>query len=216
MKKTIVSLVSSLLLVCFSVFTNAAEKKHDGHNHHDHHGHDHGSESKQVKHSAHEHGVAKMNIAVIGKEIQIELDSPAYNIVGFEHQPKNSKQHKAVKKAEKSLAKPKKLIKVENNTCTVENAKIESPFADHDDHAHHDHGKHDEKHAEHAKEGEETHSEYALEYHLVCDSAEIKQVDFSGLFKKFANFSEIRVQWLSNEKQGDAELSNANPIVTIQ
>ena len=217
MKKTIVSLVSSLLLVSFSVFTNAAEKKHDDHNHHDHHGHDHhghdhGSESKQVKHSAHEHGVAKMNIAVIGQEIQIELDSPAYNIVGFEHQPKNSKQHKTVKKAEQSLVKPKKLVKVENNTCTVENAKIESPFADHDDHAHHDHG----KHAEHAKEGEETHSEYALEYHLVCDSAEIKQVDFSGLFKKFANFSEIRVQWLSNEKQGDAELSNANPIVTIQ
>ena len=63
MKKTIVS-VSSSLFLCFVGAVGAAEKNHDHHNH----GHEHGHESKKVaKHSAHEHGVAKMNIAVIGK-----------------------------------------------------------------------------------------------------------------------------------------------------
>jgi len=212
MKNTIIFACSSLLFGYVSS-VGAAEKKHDHH-----HEHNHGNKTeKVVKHSAHEHGVAKMNIAVIGKEIQIELDSPAYNLVGFEHQPKNSSQKKAIKKAEKVLIKPKKLITVENNTCAVEHVKVESPFAGHkghDHHGHHDHGKH-EKHEKPTGE-KEVHSEYALEYHLVCDSAEINKVDFSGLFKKFSNFSEVRVQWLSNEKQGDAELSNANSIITIQ
>ncbi len=208
MKKTIIFACSSLLFSC--VAANAAEKKHD------HHDHDHGHETKKVvKHSAHEHGVAKMNIAVIGKEIQIELDSPAYNLVGFEHQPKNSSQKKTVNKVEKVLAKPNKLVTVENNSCAVEHVKVESPFGGHkghDHHGHHDHG----DHKKHAKESEETHSEYALEYHLVCDSTEISQVNFSGLFKKFSNFSEVRVQWLSKEKQGDAELSSVKPVVTFQ
>ena len=213
MKKTIIS-VSSSLFLCFVGAVGAAEKNHDHHNH----GHKHGHESKKVaKHSAHEHGVAKMNIAVIGKEVQIELDSPAYNLVGFEHQPKSSSQKKIIKKAEKALAKPEKLITVANNSCVVEHVKVDSPFVGHKGHdhnGHHDHGKH-EKHEKHAEE-KEVHSEYALEYHLICDSVEINKVDFSGLFKKFSNFSEVRVQWLSKEKQGDAELSSANTVVTIQ
>ena len=39
---------------------------------------------KNVQH-AHEHGGAKLNIAIEGKEATIELETPADGIVGFEH-----------------------------------------------------------------------------------------------------------------------------------
>ena len=163
-----------------------------------------------------------MNVAVIGKEVQIELDSPSFNLIGFEHQPKTKKQKKKVKRTEKLLANTAKLISIENNSCKVEHVTVGSPFAEHDDHKGHDdhkeHKAHDDhkEHKAHDDHAEDTHSEYALEYHFVCDAAEFTAINFSGLLSKFPNFSKIRVQWLSNDKQGDAELSANNQMITIK
>jgi hypothetical protein len=44
------------------------------------------------QHDAHEHGAAMLGIAQEGKLIQLELDSPAFNIVGFEHTPSNANE----------------------------------------------------------------------------------------------------------------------------
>lgn len=239
MKKSTIVLTSSFFMAASMNAVIAADHKH--------HEHKHDHEEKQSKQlSAHEHGVAKMNIAALGKEVQIQLESPAFNVVGFEHQPKTKKQKKLVKKVEKLLAKPNRLISIGAASCTVEHVKVNSPFAkddhlDHSGHKHHDdhkdehkehkehkahkeheghkgtHKGHDEHdHDKHAEEGQDTHSEYALEYHFICDSNQITTVDFSGLFSNFSKFSKIRTQWLSDDKQGAAELSASNQVISLK
>ena len=52
---------------------------------------------------AHVHGEAELNIVFEGQELLIELESPSFNLVGFEHEPKTSDQHKLVENTIKLL-----------------------------------------------------------------------------------------------------------------
>jgi len=203
-------LVSALLIASTTAY---AEK------HHDHDKHDHHDEKKMVKHDAHEHGVAVMNVAKIANEIQIELETPAYNVIGFEHKPKNHEQEEVVHEAIETLEKPMALFAIAGRACEVEHVDVDSPFGDRhhnlppppvvDKHDHKEHG-HDEKE-------EETHSEFQIEYHFDCKASdELLSIDASQLFAKFPNFSEIRVQWLSNSQQGSVELSAKNTVIAIK
>ena len=77
-------LTLSTCLILASAYSSAhAETKHD--------------------HGAHEHGIATMNIAWESNQLTIAMVSPAFNIVGFEHQPKNKKQKKFAQSVEKTL-----------------------------------------------------------------------------------------------------------------
>jgi len=126
MKKHLLALtvLAATLATTTSVITIAqAGGKHGDHGHH----HDH------VKHDAHEHGVAAMNLVHFSGEVQIELSTPAYNVVGFEHQPKTEAQEEAVHEAVEALEKPLALFGF-GKPCEVELAKVDSPFPEHDDH----------------------------------------------------------------------------------
>lgn len=60
-------------------------------------------------HGAHEHGAAKLSIAFDGLEGQLVFESPAADIIGFEHRPKNLLDKR---KSEEGLAKLKSLKEV--------------------------------------------------------------------------------------------------------
>ena len=47
------------------------------------HDHDH-DHAEHASLGAHEHGVAQLNVALDGNTLEIELESPAMNLVGFE------------------------------------------------------------------------------------------------------------------------------------
>ena len=47
--------------------------------------------------AAHQHGVAKLQVSVEGKMIEISLESPLDNLVGFERGPRNDKERQAVR-----------------------------------------------------------------------------------------------------------------------
>jgi len=169
------------------------------------------------QHDAHEHGVAEMSIAWVKHELTFDIETPAHNFVGFEHQPKSRKKKKIVKKVAKLLKQPNQLFSLDNSSCQVEETKIDSPFESiENDHDHgHDHGhkhgseKHsDEKkdshkdHSEHDDHNEETHSEYSLHYRFDC--TELKEsltVDLAPIFNQFPNLENLKVQWLSETKQ---------------
>ncbi|MFO6377007.1 DUF2796 domain-containing protein, partial [Pseudomonas aeruginosa] len=77
-----------------------AAQAHDDHDH----DHAHGSLGK------HEHGVAQLNVALDGKTLELELDSPAMNLVGFEHAASTDADKAAVAKARAQLEKPLELF----------------------------------------------------------------------------------------------------------
>ena len=48
---------------------------------------------------AHEHGNARLNLAIDNGMLLLELESPAINMLGFEHAPENDQQNNAILQA---------------------------------------------------------------------------------------------------------------------
>lgn len=82
-----ISIILSVFLM--STLIKAEDKSHQ----HGHHGH-----SKNL--GAHEHGAIKLEIGVIGKIIELDLDGPAESFLGFEYTPKSKKEKNTFKEAE--------------------------------------------------------------------------------------------------------------------
>lgn len=101
---------------------------------------------------AHVHGIASMNIAVEGEELQIEFVTPADGIVGFEYAPSSAAEIKAVADALSALENPESLFIIPASAeCKLHEVEVERHAeGDHDEHGHDGHAKHDEHaHDEH-------------------------------------------------------------------
>lgn len=177
---------------------------------------------------AHVHGHGKLNLAIDGNEMEIELIAPGADIVGFEHEAKSAEDKAAV---EAGAAKLKDAFVVfgipEAAACKLEEAEVESALLEDEDHDHghkddhkdddHDHDHkaeakddhdHDDHKDEHAHEGEgKTHSEFYAHYHFDCGApAQLTHLDL-GYFKQFPNALELDVQAITASGQIAAELT---------
>jgi hypothetical protein len=191
------------------------------------------ADSHKRQHGAHEHGHATMNIAFSGHQVEIELLSPAMNLVGFEHQPSSETDHKVVDQAIAQLRQPLMLLRPDTG-CEVEKLAITSELLedndgheehiehaehDHDKHAnekhgHDDHGKHDDDHAEH---GEGAHSDFEISFSYHCDAPnELTTINAAGLFRAFPGIEELDVQWISDRAQSAVELSAGSSEVKLR
>ena len=182
--------------------------------------HEHGHDQEHRQHDAHVHGIAALNLALEGEEVHIELDSPAANIVGFEHAPSSEADHAAFDKAVAALKNGDQLFRFNNEAgCRMEKAMVTSPFLkeEHDDqpnkhsedHGHEKKGEHG--HEEH--EGEETHSDIEAVYHFECDQpGKLTQLTVE-LFESFPATEELNVQYVIESKQGAKELTAKDHVV---
>lgn len=59
---------------------------------------------------AHKHGAAELRIVVDGPQLQLALETPLDNLVGFEHAPRNDKQRTAVRAMAAKLRQPQELF----------------------------------------------------------------------------------------------------------
>lgn len=64
-------------------------------------------------HGAHQHGVATLDVVVEGNTLQLELSSPADNLLGFEHAPKTAAERAKVDQLVKNLAQAELLFNPE-------------------------------------------------------------------------------------------------------
>ena len=186
--------------------------------------------ASEREHGAHVHGVGQMNLAVEGKEVEIELTAPGADIVGFEHAAETDADRKAVVAATEKLKKALALFSFPVAAkCELEEAEVHTEMMDghgdgnekrHDhgkDHAHekeHDHGK---EHAPEKKhDHEERHAEFRAHYHFECGALEaLSHIDVSGYFRSFPNARELEVQSITAKGQGAGELTAANPRLTF-
>jgi Protein of unknown function (DUF2796) len=80
------------------------------------------------QHPPHEHGKVTINAALDGNQLVIELDSPAVNVVGFEHEPRNDDERAAVSAAGKLLRDGRGLFAMPKEArCQFEKAEIKAP-----------------------------------------------------------------------------------------
>ncbi len=168
-------------------------------------------------HDSHVHGEGNLNIAIADKEIHLELESPAANIVGFEHSPENHDQEQAIKLAEKQLRDGTALFSFSKEAqCQLIDAKVgqnisegHEPDGHHEEHGHDDAHNHDEHHDANKEEHHEeaTHSEFHALYHFECNKpAELKAINVM-LFDTF-NFEKIDVQLLAPKGQTAVTLTH--------
>ncbi len=182
-----------LLALPFALLPLAAAQAHDDH--------EHGSLG------AHEHGVASLNVALDGQTLELQIDSPAMNFVGFEHAAKSDADKAKVAAAKAELEKPIELFGLAAGACQVTKQELDSPlFGDHDHHE-------DEAHEhEHADEHEHEHSDIEASYELSCKQADaLKELDLSELFKRFPATHKVNVQLIGPSGQQGAELTTAQP-----
>ena len=91
-------------IFCVSLYYSAqalaAEKGHSDSHKHGEKGHsDKHEDGEKRQLDSHEHGVSVLKIAAEKNMIEMELESPADDIVGFEHAPENEKQKSQINKA---------------------------------------------------------------------------------------------------------------------
>ncbi|MES9834708.1 MAG: DUF2796 domain-containing protein [Candidatus Thiodiazotropha sp. DIVDIV] len=155
------------------------------------------SEVEHEQHGSHVHGEAQLLVAIEGDSLEIEFLSPAMNIVGFEHQPRNEAQIEAIASATDTLKRPDLLFTISPAAkCTAESIEVESPPVDHEMH---DHGIH-----HHEEEG---HNDFTGHYHYKC--TDIQQLERIGveLFKLFQGTEAIQAQTISKRGQQKIDLT---------
>lgn len=179
----------------------AAEHSHE----HDH-AHDHAEHGSL---DAHEHGAAQLNVVLDGKVLELQLESPAMNLVGFEHAAKSDADKAKVAAARSQLEQPQPLFGLNAGDCTISKQELESPlFADHaDTHKH----KHD-----HEKSHDSEHSDIHAHYTLDCQKPEeLKQLNLGELFKRFPATEKIQVQLIGPNGQQGLELTPAQTTLSF-
>jgi len=79
-------------------------------------------------HHAHVHGVAKLEVAVEGAEINLHLESPLDDLLGFEHAPGNDQERAIVAQMRKTMASGGALFDPTSAAqCKFVEGKLETP-----------------------------------------------------------------------------------------
>lgn len=173
----------------------AAHAAHDEHEHHDEH----------ASLAAHEHGAAQLNVALEGQRLELALESPAMNLVGFEHAAKTDADKTKVAAARSQLEQPQALFGLAAGDCSVSTQELQSPLFTEDGH---------NDHHEYAKDSE--HSDIHAHYSLDCQKPEkLKQLDLGELFKRFPATEKIQVQLIGPNGQQGLELTPAQPTLSF-
>ena len=155
---------------------------------------------------AHEHGHGKLNIAIEGQSLVMELEVPGADIVGFEHAATSDSDKAAIETARKSLAKSTSLFSLpEAAGCALSEAKV----ALSSEREHHDKGHTSHELPSHGAEGRDgvEHTEFHVEYAFKC--AEIGALGSIGFlyFDQFPNAEELDVTLITDKGQKEFEVN---------
>ena len=180
---------------------------------------------KHRSHEAHVHGEAKLTLALEGNTLEISLESPAVNIVGFEHKASTAEQNHVVEQAEAVLKSTQQLFTFSGTRCDVKKimvdvSSVENSGIDHHDHhkdeheherAHNDDHKHsaDQHDAHHDKDHghDNSHSEITADYSFTCAQGEKLRFITVDLLDQFPGIEEMDAMWVTDARQGAVELN---------
>jgi hypothetical protein len=158
------------------------------------------------QHGAHVHGRAELNLVLDNKSLLIELNSPAANLLGFEHAPSTPEQQAQLEKALNTLRDGGRLFAFSPAAaCHLEQVELESPLladaagAEHDGHDH-DHG-HNHDQADHAEAG---HADIIARYAFSCSQPQRLEL---RLFAAFPAIELLHSQLVIKGRQQQLELS---------
>lgn len=175
--------------------------------------------------ASHSHGGAKLGVVLDKSKVTIELDTPVFNIAGFEHSPKTQAQKDIVAKAEKQLKSGSNLFTFNDSAgCRLVSGPSAVHLFAHDDHDekeheghddHKDHNDHD-SHEGHDDHDEEEHKDILVQYEFLCSAPSKLTSARINLFDSFSNLTELDVTYLSPSAQRAATLTPKSPELDLQ
>jgi len=170
---------------------------------------------------AHEHGAARLDIAWVDGVLELQLDGPAFNFLGFERAPGSLEEMAAVDAARAALADPTALYFLAaaaacvalapNVTTPLPEAVAASAASDHPeavaDHDHaHDHAHEHEHEHEHA---DAAHSSWRAQQRFRCGRPDALDALVLQLFARFPALQRIDYQLLTDTSQIGGRLERA-------
>lgn len=201
-------LVSAIFL--FSSLCFAGGSVHDDRNDHKEHTkqevHGH-NDHKSLEQEVHMHGLAELTLVVEGSTLEIQLESPAANIVGFEHRARSTQQMAAVEKAQSVLESPARVFTLLGGECAVQQVSVALAGLTHQS-----------EHAEHSDHDDDPsgHSEVRASYHYRCQKPETLKAVTVHLMRRFSGIETLNAQWVSATRQGAIELTAQFNRITIE
>ena len=178
--------------------------------------------AQQANLGAHVHGVSELNIVIEGNKLEIQLRSPAINIVGFEHKASTEQQIKKVKQSEIKLHEHKALFSFSSGGCRLTQAQIDlanlikKNTIEKDVHDHqksdldHNHEKEKEKEKEY-----DNHSEVVAHYYYDCEDMDDLSSLSLGFFDVFPAMQQINGIWITTSGQGAITLTIQNKTIML-
>ena len=161
------------------------------------------------QHSSHEHGVATMLLAIEDNEVQLRIESPAANLLGFENAAHTDAEKQGLKQAVKDLRNADNVVQFPGQAeCRVKRASVLHTVGAedlHDEGKHEGHSHDEHKHDEHKEQ--QSHSDFIIEFRFECGViAKLNQLDVK-LFSKFPLLETLDLQYIAPQGQGAAELT---------
>jgi hypothetical protein len=170
---------------------------------------------------AHVHGQGKLNIAVEDGRLEMELEVPAADIVGFEHSARTKQQRASVAKARAALSKPLALFRLPAAAgCRVASANVKHQVeGDAHGHGHdkdHDHGaRRSGSSPQKGDAGRANHAEFHAEYRLTCRTPAALDAMTFDYFETFSGAQALEVNLISPKGQTRYQVTRDKPSIGL-
>ncbi|MEO9969232.1 MAG: DUF2796 domain-containing protein [Hyphomonadaceae bacterium] len=149
---------------------------------------------------SHTHGDANLAVIVEGTSLTIELETPLYNLTGFEHAPETEEQTSIIEAAEAKLMQPEDLFQANTEAgCVATDTGLEVHLGEED----HDEEEHEDEHGgdDHGSDTDDIHQDILITYMFTCDTPNrLSEIDIS-LLNMFPYMTELEVSYLGDVTQ---------------
>jgi hypothetical protein len=145
--------------------------------------------------TTHAHGRAKLRLVVQGQRLAIAFDSPAVNLIGFEHAPQSEAEQRTASYAKGQLQQaPRLFITSPGANCRLFSAKVDEPHWDR----------------------EADHYDYRARYVFQCQRPQRLQSIDVQLINQLAPGTKLKTEVVVGNSQQSMELSASLTTVRIQ
>jgi len=155
---------------------------------------------ERIQLGAHVHGHGKLDMALEGQQLEMALNVPGMDIVGFEHEAHSQEDKGAISKARESLAQGVKLFGLPKAAhCKQLSSNVEIS--------------HEKEHEKgHKHEGE--HGAFQVSYQFECAAPQhLTSLQFAPFFTRFPNSHELDIAFISAKSQQKFEVRRDQPVL---
>lgn len=205
-----------MAVLCLLALPVIADNNHKKHEHS-------ADNSHSDRHGVHQHGVAQLLVIKELTDLQLELRSPAANLLGFEHVAQTREERAAVAVTRQKLMKAQALFVFDSDNCKLQHVKIDTAAVDEStvEHRHHpetavtDHGDITDDSDVTGHGGIADHGDIVAVYRYQCQqNAKIESLGIEMLVQ-FPGITMLEVQAMVDGQQQAMSLDKKNRIINF-